>query len=112
MPQTLCDLILDLSGLSENKVVQLPKRTLLIIIHNNLIMHALHLAELELSLCLRKTLLDALVRLCSSASESCLERFEGRWSDEDVAGIEASSFDLLDTLFCVSACVGLLRLRP
>lgn len=56
-----------LSLVSENKVIQLLKRSLHNIIHNNLIMDAFGLRELKLGLCLRKALLDRLFGLSSSA---------------------------------------------
>lgn len=83
---------------SENKVIQLFKRSLHNIIHNNLIMDAFGLRELKLGLCLRKALLDRLFSLSSSALQANLEIGE-RWrSDEDVAGVEAGGLDLFDAL--------------
>ena len=100
-----------LSGLSKHEIVKLLESTILVIVHNDLIVHALHLAELELSLRLRKTLADRLLGLGAAALQAHGEVFKGWWCDEDVARVEAGGLDLLDTLICVSITLSIKAMR-
>ena len=73
------------SILSKNISIELGKRLLQVVIDDDLVMHTLDLAVLQLGLGLCQALLDGLFFLGAAAAETCFQRFEGGGGDEDVA---------------------------